>query len=174
MDLARQVPRSVGILQARILEWVACPPTGDLPKPGIETRCPALQADSYGLSPQGSPLVDTGKRSTTSAQEAFAGVGVVGANSDSLGVGEETGRAVMGAHRVFSCPRICFGSGPEASSPGCRFLRGRCICGGCGAREMAPFMGRRGTERSPWECPKCLLHTESKRIAYRCLCGAVG
>jgi len=25
-----------GILQARILEWVACPPPGDLPDPGLE------------------------------------------------------------------------------------------------------------------------------------------
>ena len=25
-----------GILQARILEWVACPPPGDIPDPGIE------------------------------------------------------------------------------------------------------------------------------------------
>ena len=25
-----------GILQARILEWVACPPPGSLPAPGIE------------------------------------------------------------------------------------------------------------------------------------------
>ena len=25
-----------GILQARILEWVACPPPGDLPNPGIK------------------------------------------------------------------------------------------------------------------------------------------
>ena len=25
-----------GILQARILEWVACPPPGGLPNPGIE------------------------------------------------------------------------------------------------------------------------------------------
>ena len=35
-----------GILQARILEWVPCPPPGDLPDPEIESRCPALQADS--------------------------------------------------------------------------------------------------------------------------------
>ena len=27
---------SVGILQARILEWVACLPPGDFPDPGIE------------------------------------------------------------------------------------------------------------------------------------------
>ena len=32
----------MGILQARILEWVAIP----LPMPGIEPKSPALQADS--------------------------------------------------------------------------------------------------------------------------------
>ena len=34
-----------GIFQARILEWVACPPPGDLPDPGIEpesTMSPAF------------------------------------------------------------------------------------------------------------------------------------
>ena len=34
-----------GILQARILEWVACLPPGDLPDPGIEPaalKSPAL------------------------------------------------------------------------------------------------------------------------------------
>ena len=36
-----------GILQARILEWVAISFTGDLPDPGIERRSPALQADSF-------------------------------------------------------------------------------------------------------------------------------
>ena len=35
-----------GILQARILEWVAFPPPGDLPHPGIKGGSPALQADS--------------------------------------------------------------------------------------------------------------------------------
>ena len=35
-----------GILQARILEWVAIPFFRDLPDPGIEPRSPALQADS--------------------------------------------------------------------------------------------------------------------------------
>ena len=33
-----------GILRARTLEWVPSP--RDLPNPGIETRSPALQADS--------------------------------------------------------------------------------------------------------------------------------
>ena len=34
-----------GILQARILEWVLCPPPGDLPDPGNQPGSP-LQADS--------------------------------------------------------------------------------------------------------------------------------
>ena len=39
-----------GILQARILEWVAFTLTGDLPKPGIEPRSPTLQQILYQLS----------------------------------------------------------------------------------------------------------------------------
>ena len=35
-----------GILQARILEWVAICSPGDLPDPGINPGSPALQADS--------------------------------------------------------------------------------------------------------------------------------
>ena len=44
-----------GILQARILEWVAVPFSRDLPNPGIEPRSPALQADSLPAEPQGKP-----------------------------------------------------------------------------------------------------------------------
>ena len=43
--VARQAPLSMGILQARTLEWVPCPSPGDLPNPGIEPsslRSPAL------------------------------------------------------------------------------------------------------------------------------------
>ena len=43
-----------GILQARILEGLPFPPPGDLPDPGIESRSPALQADSL-LTDQGIP-----------------------------------------------------------------------------------------------------------------------
>ena len=39
-------PLSVGILQARILEWAAMPSSRDLPNPGIESSSPTLQADS--------------------------------------------------------------------------------------------------------------------------------
>ena len=46
-----------GILQARILEWVAIPSPEDLPKPGIEPRSPTLQADSLQSEPPRKPNV---------------------------------------------------------------------------------------------------------------------
>ena len=48
-----------GILQARILEWVAFPSPGDLPSPGIEPRSPASQADSLPAEPIGKPFIIT-------------------------------------------------------------------------------------------------------------------
>ena len=53
--VAHQAPLSMGILQARILEWVAmpCPPPRDLPNAGIKARSPALQADSLLSEPPG-------------------------------------------------------------------------------------------------------------------------
>ena len=45
-----------GIIQARILEWVAFPSPGDLPNPGTETESsepPSLQADSLPTEPPG-------------------------------------------------------------------------------------------------------------------------
>ena len=36
----------MGILQARTVQWVPCPPLGDLPNPEIEPMPPTLQADS--------------------------------------------------------------------------------------------------------------------------------
>ena len=45
-----------GILQARILEWVAMPSSRDLPNPGIKPRSPALQADSLLSEPPGKPM----------------------------------------------------------------------------------------------------------------------
>ena len=36
-----------GILQARILEWVAFPSPGDLPNPGIKPRSPTLQVEYF-------------------------------------------------------------------------------------------------------------------------------
>ena len=56
--IAHQAPLSMGILQARILEWVAMSCfLQDLPNPGIESRSPALQADSLPVEPPGSPRI---------------------------------------------------------------------------------------------------------------------
>ena len=55
--VARQAPLSLGILQARILEWVSCFSPGDLPNPGIEPRSPTLPMDSLLSEPPGKPLV---------------------------------------------------------------------------------------------------------------------
>ena len=45
-----------GILQVRILEWVAFPFSSDLPNPGIKPRSPKLQADFLPAKPPGKPL----------------------------------------------------------------------------------------------------------------------
>ena len=59
-----------GILQARILEWVAFPSPEDLPNPGIEPRSPALQVDSLPAEPQGKPK-NTGVGSLSLLQQIF-------------------------------------------------------------------------------------------------------
>ena len=40
-----------GILQARILEWVAFPSPGDLPNPVVKARSPTMQVDSWPAEP---------------------------------------------------------------------------------------------------------------------------
>ena len=59
-----------GILQVRILEWVAFPFSKGLPNPGIELRSPSLQADSLSAEPQGKPK-NTGVGSLSLLQGAF-------------------------------------------------------------------------------------------------------
>ena len=68
--VACQASLSMGILQARILEWVACPPPGDLPNPGIKLRSPALQVDSLLSEPSGKPM-NTGVGSLSLLQGIF-------------------------------------------------------------------------------------------------------
>ena len=60
-----------GILQARILEWVAFPFFRDLPNPGSESRSPTLQADPLLTEPQGMPK-DTGVGSLSLLQQIFS------------------------------------------------------------------------------------------------------
>ena len=51
MDYSSPGPSVHGILQARIMEWVAVPSPGDLPDPGIEPGSPTWQADSLSSEP---------------------------------------------------------------------------------------------------------------------------
>ena len=53
--VARQDPLSMGILQARILEWFAVLSSRGLPNPGIEPRSSVLQANSLLSEPPGKP-----------------------------------------------------------------------------------------------------------------------
>ena len=49
-----------GILQARILEWIAMPSSGDLPDPGIEPTSPtspALLGLFVSIAPSGKPYI---------------------------------------------------------------------------------------------------------------------
>jgi len=55
MDCSQPASSVHGILQARILEWVAIlfSSPGALPNPGIKPKSPALQADSWLSEPPG-------------------------------------------------------------------------------------------------------------------------
>ena len=57
MDCSPPVSSVHGIIPARILEWAAFPPPGDLPNPGIEPVSPALQVDSLPLSHWGNQFL---------------------------------------------------------------------------------------------------------------------
>ena len=57
MDCSPPGSTVLGILQARILEWVAMPSSRDLPNPGIEPMSPALQADSLPAELPGKPRI---------------------------------------------------------------------------------------------------------------------
>ena len=47
-----------GILQVRVLEWVAMlSPPGNLPDPGVQPKSPALQADSLPTEPSWKPHI---------------------------------------------------------------------------------------------------------------------
>ena len=67
---AYQAPLSMGILQARVQEWVAMPSSGDLTNPGIKPRSPTLQADSLPAEPPGKPM-NTGVGSLSLLQGIF-------------------------------------------------------------------------------------------------------
>ena len=56
MDCSLPVSSVHGVLQARILEWVAVSFSGDLPNTEIKPGSPALWADTLPAELQGKPL----------------------------------------------------------------------------------------------------------------------
>ena len=60
-----------GIIQARILEWVAFHSPRDRPNPGIKPRSPALQTDSLAAEPQGKQIDDYVWRLTVERYNRF-------------------------------------------------------------------------------------------------------
>ena len=53
MDCSLPGSSGHGILQARVLEWIAVSFSRGLPDPGMEPRSPALQADALPSEPPG-------------------------------------------------------------------------------------------------------------------------
>ena len=51
--IVHQAPLSMGFSKQKYWSGLPCPLPGDLPNPGIEPRCPALQADSLPSEPTG-------------------------------------------------------------------------------------------------------------------------
>ena len=51
--VVHQAPLSVGFSQQEYWSGLPCPPPGDLLKPGIGPRSPALQVDSLPAKPPG-------------------------------------------------------------------------------------------------------------------------
>ena len=54
--IAHQTPLFMGILQARILDGLPCPPLWDLPNPGTKPRSPTFQVDSLPFKSPGKSM----------------------------------------------------------------------------------------------------------------------
>ena len=67
-DCSPQGSSADGILQARILEWAAMPPPGDLPNPGIEPA--SLMSPAFGSSVQSLRLFRLFATPRTAARQA--------------------------------------------------------------------------------------------------------
>ena len=63
MDCSSPGSSAHGILQARMLEWVAISFSGDLSNPRIAPGSPALQGDSLPSEPPGKPNIESGTQS---------------------------------------------------------------------------------------------------------------
>ena len=58
--VACQAPLSVGFQRQEYCSGLPCPPPGDLPKPGIEPKSPALAGGSFTTELPGNPVTSSG------------------------------------------------------------------------------------------------------------------
>ena len=108
--LAHQAHLSIGILQARILEGLPCPPPGDLPNPGMEPRSPILQAYSLPSESPEKPM-KSGMDSLSLLQRIFltqeSNWDILHLQADSLPA-ELLGKPTLWiAEVIFQCQRNC-------------------------------------------------------------------
>ena len=54
--VACQAPLSMGFSRQEYWSGFPCPAPGDIPDPGMDTKSPALQADSLPTKPTGKPI----------------------------------------------------------------------------------------------------------------------
>ena len=59
-SVALQAPQSMGFSRQEYWSGLPFPSSGDLPDPGMQTRSPALQADSLPSEPQCRVVFDSG------------------------------------------------------------------------------------------------------------------
>ena len=82
-----------GILQARILEWVAILPPGDLPTQGWNLCLLHLlhwQAGSLPLAPSGKPLYAEYTKQNAGLDESQSGIKITGRNISNLRYADDT------------------------------------------------------------------------------------
>ena len=99
----------MGILQARMLEWVAMPFFRDPPNPGIKFRSPSLQADYLLSAPLGKPICNTISIQLLSRVQLFATAWTAALQASCLQLSEFTqthvhwiGNAIQSSHPLSS------------------------------------------------------------------------
>ena len=88
--VAHQAPLSMGFYRQEYCSRVQSPSPQDLPKPGIKPRSPALQADPYHLSHQGSPGLQRVPHIVLSGAAQVGGWGVAQTRPRSSAHGSES------------------------------------------------------------------------------------
>ena len=79
-----------GILQAKILKWVAFSSPEDLHNPRIEPGSPALQVDSLPTKLWGKPLYAEYIMQNAKLNNSQAGIKIAGRNSNNLRYADDT------------------------------------------------------------------------------------